>query len=355
MTDTNSERKVKTPANRIVTREGVNATQVFFESTGCFFQEVAQQNDFGKDAYIDIVEKDGTTTPLCAALQIKSGESYRSANGDYFVPVENHASNWRQSTIPVFGVVYDPNDRLLRWADLTGYLRSNPEQDGGSIPVQSDAVLDMSSLRGEFRASVSIYAAVSSGSLSLNLLSKDESLQTDAVFDVWALGRHDHRYLIILRRLILELKPAAVRIAIFLLSHATPHPDIFWTKKNWIPEEIKKQVRPTFRWAPEEIAYMISVLDVEEWGRGTLGQSLDMLLYEDPGGVKMLHATVGHLINSHALTPAIRAATLALSHSHDARHELSLLIQDYPALTNEEWFQGIAAVVNETGEFSFYL
>ena len=26
----------------------------FFERHGCVFQEVAQQNDFGKDAYVDI-------------------------------------------------------------------------------------------------------------------------------------------------------------------------------------------------------------------------------------------------------------------------------------------------------------
>jgi Domain of unknown function (DUF4365) len=83
---------VKTPTTRIVAREGINAAQAFFESAGCVFQEVAQQNDFGKDAYVDIGE-DGIVTHLCVAIQIKSGEFFRSANGDYFVPIQNHASN----------------------------------------------------------------------------------------------------------------------------------------------------------------------------------------------------------------------------------------------------------------------
>jgi hypothetical protein len=179
--------------------------------------------------------------------------------------------------VPVFGIVYDPNDHLLRWTDLTRYLRSNTEQESGTIPVHREEVLDTSSLRGAFRAAVQKYTAVSGGAVALCLLSDIESLQADAVFDAWALGRHDARYLIILRRLILDLNPVALRKAIALLSHATPHPDIFWTKENWIPQEIEEQVQTTFRWTPQEIARMISVLDPEEWGRGTLGQCLDML------------------------------------------------------------------------------
>ncbi len=89
----------------------MNAAQAFFERNGCVFQEVERQNDFGKDGYVDIGE-DGVVTFLCAALQIKSGKSYRTANGDYSVPVNGHAETWRRSTIPVFGLVYDPDDGL---------------------------------------------------------------------------------------------------------------------------------------------------------------------------------------------------------------------------------------------------
>lgn len=42
------------PKNRGIEREGVVETQLFFERNGCVFQEVALQNDFGKDAYIDV-------------------------------------------------------------------------------------------------------------------------------------------------------------------------------------------------------------------------------------------------------------------------------------------------------------
>ncbi|MBW4091487.1 MAG: DUF4365 domain-containing protein [Proteobacteria bacterium] len=134
---------VNIPENRRTAREGVNFVQAFFERHGCVFMEVSQQNDFGKDAYVDIGER-GKLTPLCIAVQIKSGESNRTADGDYFVPVEQHAANWRRSTVPVFGMVYDPADKLARWADLTAYLRAHPDQKTGSratnnlrIPRQS--------------------------------------------------------------------------------------------------------------------------------------------------------------------------------------------------------------------------
>ena len=156
-------------AQRIICRDGVNAVRTFLEHHGCVFQEVDLQNDFGKDGYVDI-GKDGAVTFLCAALQIKSGRSYRTAKGEYFIPVENHADNWRHSTIPVFGLIYDPDDTLIRWVDITGYLRAHPREANGNIPVSRTAVLTESSLRGEFAAAIAEYVG-RFGTIALNLLS----------------------------------------------------------------------------------------------------------------------------------------------------------------------------------------
>ena len=55
-------------------REGVNAARMFFENNDCAFQEIGLENDFGKDAYIDIGEA-GSVTKSLRSLQIKSGAS----------------------------------------------------------------------------------------------------------------------------------------------------------------------------------------------------------------------------------------------------------------------------------------
>jgi hypothetical protein len=143
-------------ANSTTAKDGINAVRTFFEHNQCVFQEVAQQNDFGKDGYLDLSEG-GVVTFLCAAVQIKSGITYRAASGDYFIPVETHANTWRRSTVPVFGLVYDPADGLIRWVDLTGYLRGNPEQTSGNVPVSRRHTLDALSLHGAFKSALKVH------------------------------------------------------------------------------------------------------------------------------------------------------------------------------------------------------
>jgi len=99
---------------------------------------------------------------------------------------------------------------------------------------------------------------------------------------------------------------------------------------------------------------MIQVIDPEDWGRGTLGQSFDVLMYEDPIIVTKLRASVGLMLTTGNVTAAVRAATVALAHSGEARRELALLVQKYPALVADEWFQEVASVVTDFNDFSLY-
>jgi len=343
---------VQRNSTRIVSRDGVNRARLFFEHHGCTFQEIGQQHDFGKDAYVDLADAKGIT-PLCVALQIKAGVSYRTSKADYVVPVRDHAEVWRRSTVPVFGIVHDPEDAQLRWVDMTGYLRAHPEQSGGSIPVPRRQTLDEMSLRGAFTAALRVYLARGANDLVFNLLSS-EPFQLGAVYDAWALSRSDPKYLLILRRFIMDLLPEPLRRAIWLLSHVGSHPGIFWTKDNWIKPEAERQLLPSFRWSPEEIAHMLRAVDHTDYGRGTLGECLDVLLYEDANIVSKLHTAIKLLLKDPDHTQAVRAATLALTHSRDQRKQLATLVSDHPALMEHVWFQEIGAAVEESGELSLY-
>ena len=95
--------------NRRTERAGVNETRAFFEACDCVFQEVDLGNDYGKDAYVDLVDGQ-EVTGHCVALQIKSGASFRTARG-YAIPVEGHEEVWRMSSLPVAGIVYDRYSR----------------------------------------------------------------------------------------------------------------------------------------------------------------------------------------------------------------------------------------------------
>ena len=99
---------------------------------------------------------------------------------------------------------------------------------------------------------------------------------------------------------------------------------------------------------------MIRVIDPEDWGRGTLGQSFDALMYEDPNVVTTLRASVGLMLGTGDVVGGVRAAMVALSHSRDTRQELSLLIQEQPALMDDDCFREVAAVVRQFGNLSLY-
>jgi hypothetical protein len=343
---------VQIGSSRITGRDGVNLARLFFEHHNCRFQEIDQQQDIGKDAFVDLADSSGVT-PLCVMLQIKAGAAYRTAKVDYVVPIRDHADLWRRSTVPVFGIVHDPDDGLLRWVDLTGYLRAHPDSTGGNVPVSRRHTLDELSLRGAFTNAVRAYDRRGTTDLVLNLLSPDP-FQTGAMYDAWALSRSDPKYLLLLRRFLMDLRPEALRRTIWLLSHVGSHPNIFWTKDNWIKPEAEQFLLPSFRWSPEELAHMLRAVDHSDYGRGTLGECLDVLLYEDPNIVKKLHLAITLLLKEPDPTQVVRAATLSLTHSKDQQQELALLIADFPALLEYEWFQEIAALGESPERFSLY-
>lgn len=291
------QRAPKISLNRRTDRAGVNAAQSFFEENDCIFQEVELQNDFGKDAYVDITSE-GILSPLCVALQIKSGNSYRARSGDYLIPIGRHGDTWRNSTVPIFGIVYDPDGGALRWVDITGYLRENPGKNSGSILVSSLSVLTEESLSGDFGAAIQKYSPGSDVRILENLLSEEEEQQTSAVLDLWARGRVDSRYLRLLRRVVPDLSFAATRYAIWALSHVTSHPDIFRTSRNRISHDVADRVRMSFRWSVDEICHMFMALNIEESGRGTLGQSLHMILLEDNTVVDSMEQCVDKLLQA---------------------------------------------------------
>ena len=238
--------------------------------------------------------------------------------------------------------------------DLTGYLRAHPDQEGGNVPVSGRQTLDELTLRGAFANAVRAYGARGTTDLVLNLLSPDP-FQTGAMYDAWALSRSDAKYLLLLRRFLMDLHPEATRRSIWLLSHVGSHPNIFFTKDTWIKPEAEGLLLPSFRWSPEELAHMLRAVDYSDYGQGTLGECLDVLLYEDPNIVRKLHLAITLLLKDPDPTQAVRAATLALTHSKHQRKELALLMSDFPALMEYEWFQEVAVALEESSErFALY-
>ena len=267
--------------NRTTERAGVNAARSLFEAAHCVFQEVHGANDYGKDAYVDLT-RDKVITGVCIGVQVKSGASYRSGDG-YAIPTKAHVGCWANSPIPIAGIVYDPDLVRMFWCDLTAACRQREPADESPIRVESTQVLDAATLDSQFKPHfVTAARAWARETLGINLLSKDAKVQCAATWDSLALGRRDPRHLVLLRCVLPHLNGLPLIHAIHVLSHVTPHPDIFWTNENWVSEECRAQVRPFMRWSPTEVRMLIAAAGDDGWHRGSIGESIFMLLVEDP-------------------------------------------------------------------------
>ncbi|PSD28794.1 hypothetical protein C7E18_00330 [Stenotrophomonas maltophilia] len=267
------------PKNRLVERQGLRAAADLFERRHHVFQEVPLQHDFGRDALVDFVHE-GEMTGLSIGLQIKSGASYRRSDGDYFIPVGAHGSVWRDSTVPIFGIVFDPDCGGLFWADITRVLTETTTLPA-AIQVSKVQRLDSALGYQGMLDAVKRHAQQPTRDLGARLLSRDQATQIAAVGESWALARHAPHSLVLLRRLITELSPAATRNAIWLLALALGNPDVYYDSKTWLPAHVRDRLSRALGFSAQELTHLLSCVDVEEWQRGGLGQALDVMLFHD--------------------------------------------------------------------------
>lgn len=106
--------------------------------------------------------------------------------------------------------------------------------------------------------------------------------QLAALWDCFALGRRDARFLVLVRHLLGMLSGEPLRTAIHILAHATPHGDITRHGGNWIPPDVETEIRSHFRWSVDDLVRLLNAVARQEWDRGCLGQDLHMLLIADP-------------------------------------------------------------------------
>ncbi|MBL7189358.1 MAG: DUF4365 domain-containing protein [Phycisphaerae bacterium] len=266
--------------NRKIERAAVNAARAFFEENDCVFQEVDLANDYGKDAYIDIVDRD-VVTGTCVAAQIKGGDKYRRADG-FAIPVdEDHFQIWRNSSMPVTGIVHDPETGSLYWTSITEFLAMKSSRPT-SIPVPRSNLLTSSSLHSAFKPQFRGESQRLGANCVLDLSSDSEDQRLQSISDCFGLGRSDSRILISLRRFLPTFTGASLEYTICVLTHVTPHPDILWSSSNWIPQEVCNAVCKHFRWTIDEIIHLLEAAEWETWQRGDMGEHVYMMLRQDP-------------------------------------------------------------------------
>jgi hypothetical protein len=158
----------------------------------------------------------------------------------------------------------------------------------------------------------------------------------------------------LLRAVLTRLSGDGFKFGTHFLAHTTPHPDIFWTRDNWVSDSIKRQVRSTLVWEPCELRQLLTKLteiqDEETWGRGTIGQSLYHLFAEDPSINGKLEQALRDAVLNWEDEVAYQLFFLAVYRAGEgARNYLQELTKRFPRLLQDTRVLEIRRIVEDFG------
>jgi len=338
-------------STRATERAGVREVTDFFETHNFVVQPVHGENDFGKDLYVDLTRDvdaagEAEITGITCAVQVKAGPSYRTASG-YQIPIDQHLHCWRDSTVPVIGVVHDPERNVLVWGNLTEHLRTR-EDDLKNVPIPGSSVLNQAALprlESSIRqTSVGLHPLV-------QLWSTNDRDARQAVWDCMAFGRRDARVFKGLRASIplisAEVLPAIARV----LSSLTSHPDRYWSAHNWIEDSVRVPVRETFRWTPSE-AILLTRAAQGEWERGTVGQDVTLLFGDDPDIHNVLKVAIDRTYPLERDEAWMLFCVYLHFQGEDAMQVMTAMLPAYPEFRAHPAFDAVVEHIEMTGHLA---
>ncbi|MCA4757074.1 DUF4365 domain-containing protein [Mycolicibacterium fortuitum] len=348
-------------------RGGINAVRTLLERHNLVVDEVDGRSDYGRDLNVDVT-RGAEITGGIIGVQVKGGRSFYR-KGRWIIPATPADWHyWRSSTVPIIGMVHDPDTSDIRWINLSQRARSKvhiDDGDYGAAPQSDDRtevvvtdVLDDTSFDA-FLDEVETYLAATAESAYLLLVESDDELRRRGIFNCWTLGRRDPRPLILLRRLLPSMTGRSLLDGITVLAHATPHPDIFWTKQNWITPLIEDEVRATLCWSPEELATLVHAVETfddggVDWQRGGVGQNLWSIMVVDPDLCQKLPGAIRICVEADQLQAALRLVICYQYLVDDPVAVVDAIMKEYPPLAADEMSGWIVEHLHEWGRIDVY-
>lgn len=127
--------------------DGVRITQnIIAKNLKWVFREQTK-NDFGIDAYIEIIDENKSATGRLIAAQIKCGESYfreQTEEEIIFRGKLEHINYWINYALPVILIVCNPRDEICYWVEVT-HSNATILKDGWKISIPKKQILSVES------------------------------------------------------------------------------------------------------------------------------------------------------------------------------------------------------------------
>lgn len=345
-------------ANSVTEREGVNYVRTIVESANCIFHEIHQENDYGNDAFLELVENNNVRG-VTVAIQIKSGESYCSAAECKIPATKNHFEYWSEHSLPVIGIVYDPNEKIAYWYNIKQFLKINPERvKAGPYTITFSKKEINKVTKNDF---VDFFLPA--------FLKKPIHLEyerairfaADPDFDLHSIGIHtlmrQYRHSLDVWDLFINLfrnRPLKEidRYLIYFFAHIPGHPDIYWHKGNTLSEDLRNNLKARIKqFDRDDITRLFMLMDYDDgFERGNLGQNVEAIVSLIPNKINLLLS----LVRDQGIEPRVRniaVTLLAYYGQQDVLEELKkIALED----TNSSWL--VSQLVEQlTKEGYFYL
>ncbi|KAF7781169.1 hypothetical protein PRUB_b0307 [Pseudoalteromonas rubra] len=267
-------------------KRGVNYVRSIIESSNSIFHEVHQENDYGNDAFVELVDEEDVKG-ITIAVQIKSGKSFCTKKSCSIPASKKHFQYWKEHSLPVIGIVYDPDEDTAYWTNIKYHIDSDRGRtNNGSYTITFD--------KTEFSSFTSHNFEIIFKPIHLKQgvkLSLDESIRFSESSDYieHCIGLDS------LVRLHTQSKEIWGKIfdifkcrdtdkldprILYYMAHIPGHSDISWRSGQAIPASVRKSLCSSISSMSEyDIAKMLSLLDEGDcFERGTLGQSAESLI-----------------------------------------------------------------------------
>ncbi|MDB6427094.1 DUF4365 domain-containing protein [Curtobacterium sp. 20TX0008] len=269
-------------------RGAVNAVRALLERHSFVVSEWDARSDYGRDLFIDLTDA-GELTGTVIAAQVKGGRSHFWRGTATISARLSDIRFWSESTVPVVGIVWDPDDGSMWWVDLTLRSRELAVRFRDERParghVERIAVtnpLDELTVHAMIDA-VKDNAPGYAEDAFLKLFDDDDVVRSDGVIACWTFARRDPRSLTLLRRALPRLRGRSFLDALTVFGMYVGHPDI-WYPRGFDVDRRPKDMPALLDWSGEEVAAMIHeherlVGDDDQWRRGGTGQTLWHVLH----------------------------------------------------------------------------
>ncbi len=268
-----------------IEREGVNYVRTIVEANNSIFKEMAQQHDYGHDAFVLLVEGE-QVVPKEIAMQIKSGASYCTPTTCKIPATNSQLTFWAGHDLVTLGVVYDPNEKAAYWVDLqrearertnrrreqTGALIEFPKSVWNRFDARMFAELLLPTLQRK-TPRIDLETAVAwarsddfdTHDLGVRILAARHYKEPEAWFVMLALFRE---------REPVHLSPRAGIAFAQMMGH---HDDVSSVREA--SEELQTRVKEQILWfGPVELAKLLFYVDDYGFERPSMGYSLMSVL-----------------------------------------------------------------------------